>query len=73
MKHFVLGIVMIVLGIWGMFAWWENFGRVMRGLMPFALLAMGLIALLSSYYKFAEQDRGAGEDGAIDIDDEGGT
>jgi hypothetical protein len=59
MKHFVFGVVMIVLGVWGMFAWWENFGRVMRGLMPFLLLAVGLVALLSSYYRFVEQDRAA--------------
>jgi hypothetical protein len=73
MKHFVFGILMIVLGIWGMFAWWENFGRVMRGLLPFMLLAMGLVALLSSYYRFAEHDRGPTEGGAIDIDEEGGA
>jgi hypothetical protein len=66
MKHFVLGIVLIVLGIWGMFAWWENFGRVMRGLLPFFLLAVGLVALLSSYYRFSEQDRAAAEDEALD-------
>jgi len=65
MKHFVFGVVMIVLGVWGMFAWWENFGRVMRGLMPFMLLAVGLVALLSSYYRFAEQDRAA-EDEPLD-------
>jgi hypothetical protein len=68
MKHFVVGIVMIVLGIWGMFAWWENFGRVMRGLLPFFLLATGLIALLSSYYRFADQERM--DDDALD-DEEG--
>jgi hypothetical protein len=62
MKHFVLGIVLIILGIWGMFTWWENFGRVMRGLLPFFLLAVGLVALLSSYYRFAEQDLASGDD-----------
>ena len=45
-----------------MFAWWENFGRVMRGLLPFGLLAVGLVALLSSYYRFAEQDTASGDD-----------
>jgi hypothetical protein len=71
MKHFVLGIVLIVLGMWGMFAWWENFGRVMRGLLPFFLLSLGLVALLSSYYRFAEQDTAAADDEAAD--GEGGT
>ncbi len=71
MKHFVVGIVLIVLGIWGMFAWWENFGRVMRGLLPFFLLAMGLVAVLSSYYRFTEQDAAAGDDS--DREEEGGT
>jgi hypothetical protein len=72
MKHFVLGIVLIILGIWGMFAWWDNFGRVMRGLLPFALLGVGLVALLSSYYRFAEQDTGAATDDDA-FDEEGGV
>jgi hypothetical protein len=71
MKHFVVGIVLIVLGIWGMLSWWENFGRVMRGLLPFFLLAMGLVALLSSYYRFAEQDAAGSDEDARD--EEGGA
>lgn len=66
MKHFILGIVFIILGIWGMFTWWENFGRVMRGLLPFFLLTIGLVALLSSYYRFSEQEAAAEDEMAHD-------
>lgn len=73
MRHFVLGCVLIVLGIWGMFTWWESFGRVMRGVLPFVLLSVGLIALLSSYYRFTERDVDAedeDEDAALDAEEE---
>jgi hypothetical protein len=73
MKHFVLGIVLIVLGLWGMLAWWENLARVMRGLLPFFLLSLGLVALLSSYYRFSERDVLTSEEDAAasDADEEG--
>jgi hypothetical protein len=69
MKHFVLGILLIVLGISGMVAWWENFGRVMRGLSPIILLSVGLVALLSSYHRLAERDTWADDE----LADEEGT
>lgn len=51
MRHLIAGLGFIALGLWGMFAWWTSFGMVMRGLIPFALLGVGLLALLSSYYR----------------------
>ncbi len=57
MRHLIIGTVLIALGIWGMFAWWESFGLVMRAMVPFAALLLGLLAILSSYYRL-------GDDGA---------
>jgi uncharacterized membrane protein len=68
MRHFVLGCILIVLGIWGMFTWWESFGRVMRGVLPFVLLSVGLVALMSSYYRFTERDLGLEADAEADAD-----
>jgi hypothetical protein len=64
MRHLIIGTVLIALGIWGMFAWWESFGLVMRAMVPFGALLLGLLAILSSYYRLG--------DGAefTDLDDE---
>jgi hypothetical protein len=63
MRHLFAGLGFIALGLWGMFAWWTSFGMVMRGLIPFALLGVGLVALLSSYYRLdgAAPEPGRGE------------
>ena len=51
MKHVVVGMALVALGLWGMVAWWDSFGFVMRGLVPVALLGFGLVATLSGYYR----------------------
>ena len=61
MKHIVVGSVFVALGLWGMFVWWASFGLVMRGVLPFFLLAAGLVGVLSGYYrlgKHLEEDEG---------------
>ena len=55
MAHLIGGILFITFGLWGMSAWWMSFGMVMRGLLPFALLVIGLVAVLSSYYRLSDQ------------------
>ncbi len=47
MKHIICGLVAALLGIWGIIVWWQEFGAVMRGIIPFALLAFGIIAMLA--------------------------
>lgn len=47
MKHLIGGVVTICLGLWGMASWWGSFGLVMRGLVPFVLLGVGLLAIVS--------------------------
>ncbi len=56
MKHLALGTLLVALGLWGLFAWWESFGLVMRALVPLALLILGLLAVLSSYYRLGAAD-----------------
>ena len=48
MVHLVAGLLLTVLGICGIVAWWGLFGLVMRGVVPFFLLVLGLTAILSS-------------------------
>lgn len=55
MTHLFTGAIFIALGAWGMWAWWPNFGLVMRGLLPLFLLASGLLALASSYYRMTSR------------------
>jgi hypothetical protein len=43
--HIIGGIIAVVLGIIGIFGWWDNFGDFLRGFMPIALLIIGLIAV----------------------------
>jgi hypothetical protein len=47
MRHLVVGLVLFALGIWGIISWWNVFGLVMRGIVPFLLLILGLVAVLS--------------------------
>ncbi|MFC1562687.1 hypothetical protein ACFL4Z_01395 [candidate division KSB1 bacterium] len=49
MSNIIGGLIAIVLGLWGMLVWWEDFGELMRGLVPFALIVLGLLSLASKY------------------------
>lgn len=55
MLHMFAGMVMAALGIWGIVAWWDVFGLVMRGVVPFVLLLVGLIALMAGFRKGGAQ------------------
>lgn len=44
MNHLICGLIAVVLGLWGIFGWWDSFGMVLRGLIPLVLLVGGLIA-----------------------------
>ena len=49
MSNIIGGLVAVVLGIWGLLVWWEDFGEIMRGFVPFALIVIGLLSLASKY------------------------
>ena len=53
MAHLVAGMILVALGACGIWAWWPSFGLVMRGVLPFTLVAVGLLALASSYKRLA--------------------
>jgi hypothetical protein len=54
MKHLLAGLVCAGLGIWGIVAWWDVFGLVMRGVVPFALMMIGLVAILAGYRRSSQ-------------------
>lgn len=66
MTHLIGGIICIALGLVGMSMWWGSFGLVMRALVPLALLVIGVLAVLSSYYRMGSspiaEEEESGED-----------
>ncbi len=50
MMNIIFGAIAILLGLWGLFVWWAEFGLVLRGLVPFALLIVGLLFIASKFY-----------------------
>ncbi len=51
MAKVIIGIIALALGIWGIWSWWGDFGLVMRGFVPIALLFFGLLFIGSNYYQ----------------------
>jgi hypothetical protein len=67
MRHLIIGTILIALGLWGVSVWWASFGLVMRAMIPLALLVVGSLAVLSSYYRLNESE--AATDPEVDSDD----
>jgi hypothetical protein len=60
MKHIICGLISALLGIWGIIVWWYEFGAVMRGMVPFVLLAFGVIGIIAGLQtQQQESDKGA--------------
>jgi hypothetical protein len=59
MKHLFAGLVCAGLGVWGIVSWWDVFGLVMRGVVPFTLLMVGLIAILAGYRRSSQRQQAA--------------
>jgi len=55
MTHLICGLIAVVLGLWGIFGWWDSFGMVLRGIIPLAMLVAGLIAVGVGLEKFNKQ------------------
>ncbi len=51
MIHLIMGLVTICLGAWGIIVWWEHFAEVLRGLIPFLLVLVGLAAIGAGFRK----------------------
>ncbi len=45
MIHLIVGLATLCFGAWGIIAWWDHFGEVLRGLIPLLLVLVGLAAI----------------------------
>lgn len=45
MTNLIVGLICLGLGAWGVTAWWDEFGAVLRGLLPVVFLLVGLAAV----------------------------
>ena len=59
MLHIIAGLVLLVLGVFGVISWWAEFGFVLRGLMPILLVIGGLVAIGSGLSDSSPEDSGA--------------
>ena len=56
MQNIIVGLVAVVLGAFGLINWWAEFGLVLRGLVPFAVIISGFIWIASKYYTQEKTD-----------------
>jgi hypothetical protein len=47
MMAIIFGLIFMVLGIWGVVAWWPYFINIMKGLFPMMFTVGGLIAIIA--------------------------
>ena len=45
MTNLIVGLICLALGAWGLTAWWDEFGGVLRGLIPIVFILVGLAAV----------------------------
>ena len=64
MRHMVIGMSLIALGLWGISTWWDAFAVAMRGVVPLVAVVWGVLAVLSSYSRlgFVSSRRAADDD-----------
>ncbi len=56
MVHLIVGLVLLILGAWGLIEWWDDFGELMRGLVPLLLVLVGLAAIGAGFKKPKDED-----------------
>lgn len=49
MPNIIGGLIAIVVGAFGLIFWWVEFGQALRGVVPFALVIVGLLSIASKY------------------------
>jgi hypothetical protein len=62
-RHLIIGMALIVLGLWGISTWWDAFSFAMRAFVPLAALLCGTLAVLSSYSRLGFAESRGGDDG----------
>ena len=45
MTNLIVGLILLALGAWGVAAWWDEFGEILRGVIPIVLILLGLAAI----------------------------
>ena len=45
MTNLIVGLICLALGAWGVVAWWDEFGAVLRGVVPILFILLGLAAI----------------------------
>jgi hypothetical protein len=64
MANIIFGLVALALGLWGVSVWWWSIVEILRGIIPIALILLGLVALGAGVTRMRERDEskgGAGE------------
>ncbi len=68
MRHLIAGLILLALGAWGIIAWWEDFGELLRGLIPCLLILLGLVAIGAGFQRTSreamQEDESLKESGA---------
>jgi hypothetical protein len=69
MRHLVIGMVLIALGLWGISTWWDAFSFAMRAFVPLLALVWGVLAVLSSYSRLGLSSRRRMSDVDLEAED----
>jgi len=57
MKHIIIGLVGIIVGLWGIVLNWYQFLDLLWVLVPMAVLLGGIVALLAGVSNFSKESR----------------
>lgn len=57
MKHIIIGLLAITLGLWGIVLNWYQFVDLLWVLVPIVVLAGGIVALLAGISNFSKTSR----------------
>ena len=61
MTNLIVGLICLAFGAWGVVAWWDEFGLLLRGVVPIVFLLVGLAAIGAGMKK-KEASRTEGEE-----------
>ena len=45
MTNLIIGLICLALGAWGVAAWWDEFGEIIRGVIPIVFILIGVAAI----------------------------
>lgn len=62
MNVVIFGLLAISLGLWGMSVWWWSVAEILRGLIPIALVFLGVVSLAAGVSKVRQDQDVSDED-----------